>query len=75
MKDERPLYKVQCPYCGKVMYVCKSIGYESGMLAFGGGTCLECKTRLNFKFDNLTNEMIATDWKEWREKLDNQSVK
>lgn len=75
MKDERPRYKVQCPHCGKVMYVCKSIGHEIGVLDFGGGTCLECKTRLNFKFNNLTDEMIATDWEEWCEKLDSQPVK
>ena len=68
MEDNRPRYKVECPSCGKVMYVCKSIGQEMGMFDFGGGKCINCNLRLNFTFNPNKEEMAAMEWEKWRER-------
>lgn len=65
MKDTRERYKAVCCECGNVFYACKSIAQELGVLDAGHGSCPNCKTFLNLKFNEENKEMNTMKWKDY----------
>lgn len=62
MDDNRKRYKINCPYCGKEQYACKSIMHEWGIQDAGHGTCLECNEFMKLIYNAETDTMTADKW-------------
>lgn len=67
-KENRKTYEFECPVCGKVLWACKSIFQEMGMLDMGHGRCMGCDTSLNLTVDEERDRMIAVRFEEYKEK-------
>ncbi|OHW62183.1 hypothetical protein EUAN_12520 [Andreesenia angusta] len=67
-KDNRKRYEIECPECGKILWACKSLFQEMGMLDAGHGSCMECGTFLNLTLDKENDRMIAIRFEEYKEK-------
>ncbi len=56
MENQQKRYRGQCPFCGKELWICKSILMEMGINT-GGGSCIGCGKYLHIAFDKVKQEM------------------
>ena len=61
-EDKRKRYQINCPYCGKVQYACKSMLHEMGYYEAGHGTCMKCKGFMKLIYSPESDTMTAKEW-------------
>lgn len=61
-EDKRKRYQINCPYCGKAQYACKSMLHEMRYYEAGRGTCMNCKGFMKLICNPESDTMTAEEW-------------
>ncbi len=62
MEGETKRYHITCPYCGRPLQACKSLGMEIGFMNIGMGTCLGCGKHFQLEFDFDSDKLTAKEF-------------